>query len=209
MYKKWSSNKATDDQIECILEFDRASQISSIDIGNDGSAFIEIFVSRSDRSDQWQILLPMTLLMTPSESRSNTNRNQVKLLKSSDLNPECSKEKWNRVKVVCEQKFDRTHPFGLCFIKFYSSPNSDQPSTTIESKSSILDEEDDETRKAQNQIGSFFARKKAEKSKETAETSAKEEIRALSNVAEQVLSRKSMDDEEIQQLLKANAQVKR
>jgi DNA-repair protein XRCC1 len=184
-----------------------------VDIGNDGSAFIELFVSRSSSSkvDDWTVLLPATLLMTPSESRSNTNRNQVKLLKSSDLNKTCLNEKWDRLKIVCEQKFNRLNPFGLCFIKIYSpSTLADETNQTeLMNKSSIniQDDDDDETGKAQSKIGSFFAKKQAEKSFQTSEPSASDQIRALSNVADELLSKKPMNDNEIQTLLNKDVKV--
>ncbi|CAM4885709.1 unnamed protein product [Rotaria socialis] len=210
-YKKWLSAKGSDERITCILEFEKSSLISSVDIGNDGSSFIELFVSRSSSSkmDDWTLLLPATLLMTPNESRSNTNRNHVKLLKSSDLNKTCLDEKWDRLKIVCEQKFDRLNLFGLCFIKLYSPATLSDETNQSESlnKSSIImknddDDNDDETGKEQSKIGSFFAKKQAEKQMKPTESTATNQIRALSNVADQLLIRKSMDDKEIQKLLK-------
>ncbi|CAF3835989.1 unnamed protein product, partial [Rotaria magnacalcarata] len=194
-YKKWLSAKGSDERITCILEFEKSSLISSVDIGNDGSSFIELFVSRSSSSkmDDWTLLLPATLLMTPNESRSNTNRNHVKLLKSSDLNKTCLDEKWDRLKIVCEQKFDRLNLFGLCFIKLYSPATLSDETNQSESlnKSSIImkndDDDDDETGKEQSKIGSFFAKKQAEKQMKPTESTASNQIRALSNVADQLL----------------------
>ena len=191
--------------------------MSSIDIGNDGSAFIELFVSRSSASDPdaWTVLLPPTLLMTPSESRSSTNRNQVKLLKSTDLNQACLNQKWDRLKIVCEQKFNRVNPFGLCFIKLYSlSGTSDDGNSIASMKATVrvgeLDESDDgdETGKEQSRIGSFFAKKQAEKKSTVVEPSASDQIRALSNVADDLLSKQPMNDDEIQTLLNKNGRVR-
>lgn len=212
-YKKWLSAKGGEERITCILELEKSSLISSVDIGNDGSAFTELFVSRSSSSkaDDWTVLLPATLLMTPSESRSNTNRNQVKLMKSSDLNKTCLNEKWDRLKIVCEQKFNRLNPFGLCFIKL-SSPsasNEDENPSNVSSKTTINlnDDDDDETEKEQSKIGSFFAKKQAEKTSKISSPSASDQIRALSNVADELLSKKPMNDNEIQTLLKKDVKV--
>lgn len=200
--------------ITCIIELEKSTNISSVDIGNDGSAFIELFVSRSSSSkvDDWTCLLPATLLMSPSDSRSNINRNQVKLLKSTDLNKTCLNEKWDRLKIVCEQKFNRLNQFGLCFIKLYSPATGDDENNPNSStnRSSILirdDDDDDETQKEQNKIGSFFAKKQAEKTNKPLEQTASNEIRTLSNVADELLSRQSMNDTEIQTLLKKDIQV--
>ena len=210
-YKKWLSAKGSDERLTCILELEKSSLISSVDIGNDGSAFIELFVSRSSSSkpDDWTVLLPATLLMTPNESRSNTNRNQVKLLKSTDLNKTCLHEKWDRLKIVCEQKFNRLNQFGLCFIKLYS-PSTLSDEAESSNKSSILideNDDDDETGKEQRKIGSFFSKKQAEKNLKISEPSPNDQIRNLSNVADELLSKKSMNDNEIQTLLKKDAKV--
>jgi DNA-repair protein XRCC1 len=150
--------------------------------------------------------------MTPSESRSNTNRNQVKLLKSSDLNKTCLNEKWDRLKIICEQKFNRLNPFGLCFIKLYSpSTLADETNQTeILNKSAVMinqDDDDDETGKEQSKIGSFFAKKQQEKQLKSAEPSPVNQIRALSNVADELLSKQPMNDNEIQTLLKKDVKV--
>jgi len=150
--------------------------------------------------------------MTPSESRSNTNRNQVKLLKSNDLNKTCLNEKWDRLKIVCEQKFNRLNQFGLCFIKLYSpstlSDETNQSESLNKSSINIDDDDDDETEKAQSKIGSFFAKKQEEKKFQISEPSASDQIRALSNVADELLRKKPMNDNEIQTLLKKDVKEK-
>ena len=153
--------------------------------------------------------------MTPSESRSSTNRNQVKLLKSTDLNQACLNQKWDRLQIVCEQKFNRVNPFGLCFIKLYSPSSVSDDVHSIESvKSTIrlgeLDDSDegDETGKEQSKIGSFFAKKQAEKKSNIEEPSASDQIRALSNVADDLLSKQPMNDDEIQTLLNKDGRVR-
>ncbi len=101
---------------------EKPSFISSVDIGNDGSASIELLVSQSfsSKSDDWTVLLPSTVLMTPSESRADTNRHQIKSLKSHHLNKTCLNQQWDRLKIICEQKLNRVNQFGLNFIKLYS-----------------------------------------------------------------------------------------
>jgi DNA-repair protein XRCC1 len=139
--------------------------------------------------------------MTPSESRSDTNRNQVKLIKSDELNKNCLNGKWNRVKIICEQKFNRSTPFGLCFVKFYSSSKGNgtaSPSLTT-TGIQLNDDEQDETKQEQSKIGSFFARKQAEKqTRNSSSITATTEIRVLSNVAEELLKSKPMSDDSIQ-----------
>ena len=40
--KKWRSGNPGERQVSAVLQLERASVISSIDIGNDGSAFVEV-----------------------------------------------------------------------------------------------------------------------------------------------------------------------
>jgi DNA-repair protein XRCC1 len=89
-------------------------------------------------------------------SPDNSNRNEIKSLKTDDLNKICLNEKWTRLKIICEQKFNRINQFGLNFIKLYS----------ISNKNNIEDEED-EIENEQKKIGSFFAKKQAEKKLKT------------------------------------------
>lgn len=212
-YKKWSSSSSDDDEISCVLQLEKPSTISSVDIGNDGSAFIELLVAKSDQSakDQWTALLPPTSLMSINEARSDTNRNHVKLLKSSDLNSKALNEKWDLVKIICQQTFQRATQFGLCFVKIYSSSplndESNQTSTTSKKVLTINDDED-ENGEEQSKIGSFFAKKQAEKRQNIVETNPSAEIRALSTVADQLLSKNPMTDDEIQVLLKKKTQVR-
>ncbi len=99
--------------------------------------------------------MPSTSLISPKELHSNINRNEIKSFKSDDLNKTCLYEKWSRLKIICEHKSNRNNQFGLNFIKLY----------TISDKKNLDDdeEEDDETEKEQKKIGSFFAKKQAEK----------------------------------------------
>jgi DNA-repair protein XRCC1 len=99
--------------------------------------------------------------MSPTESRSNTNRNEIRLLKSDELNKTCLNEKWSRLKIICEQKFNRINQFGLNFIKLYSE--KDNPKKLLNN----LEDEEDETEQEQSKIGTFFAKKQAEKKLKT------------------------------------------
>ncbi|CAF4617601.1 unnamed protein product [Rotaria sp. Silwood1] len=156
-YKKWLSSKGTEERIICILEFEKPCLISSVDIGNNGSAFIELLVSQSSSSnpDDWTVLLPSTVFMTPNESRSNKNRNKTKAFKSHLLNKTCLNEEWDRLKIICEQKFNRSNQFGLSFIKLYSTIEDNQQ-TEICNKSLTDVVDEDEMKKEENQTGKKF-----------------------------------------------------
>ena len=123
---RWLSAQGSEERITCALQLEQPSAISSIDLGNDGSAFVELHVCQSSTSDEWTVLLPRASLMAPKDSQSNTNRTLTKSFRSDALNSECLNKPWDRVKIICEQKFNGSKQFGLAFIKMYCS----DPSTT-------------------------------------------------------------------------------
>ncbi|XP_034149348.1 DNA repair protein XRCC1-like [Esox lucius] len=104
------------------LQLERASHFGYIDVGNCGSAFIQIDVGRSSwRMDQPYItLLPTTTLMSPAESRQGTGRRGVRMFKKADFLLEDADDSWDRVKVTCTQPFNRRSQFGLSFLRIRS-----------------------------------------------------------------------------------------
>ena len=138
--------------------------------------------------------------MTPKESKSNTNRNQIKTFQSSDLNASALNEKWKRVKIICEQKFNRSKPYGLAFIKLYSSSKEVDVSGSRKRSLTTMDatdeDESDETGEEQSKIGSLFAKKQAEKKFKTDESTSIDRSSTSSNVASELLRRKSRPESE-------------
>jgi hypothetical protein len=51
--------------------------------------------------------------MSPADSRSNANRNAVRLFTADKLNKAVQSEKWDRVKIVCTQPFNKVRHFFL------------------------------------------------------------------------------------------------
>ena len=54
--------------------------------------------------------------MTPQECRNETNLQRVRIFKCHDLNKVTLSEKWDRVRVVCTQPFNRQLQYGISFI---------------------------------------------------------------------------------------------
>ncbi|XP_048238746.1 DNA repair protein XRCC1-like isoform X2 [Haliotis rufescens] len=105
-----------------VLQLDRASQISSIDIGNEGSGFVEVLVGKSTAAadTDYQVILVASSFMTPLESRNGTNRNSVRMFGLDTLSRAVTDKKWDRVKIVCTQPFCKTSSYGLSFIKLHA-----------------------------------------------------------------------------------------
>ena len=125
-YKKWKCPAGTK-QATVILQLDAMHQIESVDIGNEGSAFIEILVGRSADSDNFEVLLPTSTFMSPADSKAWANCNAVKMFNRGKLNSLTIDQKWDRIKIVCHQHYNTNNPYGLSFIKLRSADTSTQP----------------------------------------------------------------------------------
>uniref|UniRef100_A0A914UXJ9 BRCT domain-containing protein n=1 Tax=Plectus sambesii TaxID=2011161 RepID=A0A914UXJ9_9BILA len=55
--------------------------------------------------------------MNPNESRSETNGARVRMFASDDLVASTMAQSWDRVKVICQQPFNKQLAFGLAFIR--------------------------------------------------------------------------------------------
>lgn len=119
--KKWKCQTPGEKSAIVVLQLEKASVITGVDIGNEHSAFVEVLVSRSSGSDDYKVLLVTSSFMTPVESRSSQNVNKVRMFTKDQLSkPECD-EKWDRIKIVCTQPFNKHVQYGLSFIKFHTS----------------------------------------------------------------------------------------
>lgn len=58
--------------------------------------------------------------MTPIESRNETNLQRVRMFKLQELNKATLTEKWDRVRVICTQPFNKQLKYGLSFITIHS-----------------------------------------------------------------------------------------
>ncbi|XP_046906387.1 DNA repair protein XRCC1 isoform X2 [Hypomesus transpacificus] len=105
------------------LQLEHTTCIRYIDLGNCGSAFIQIDVGRSSwpPDHPYTTLLPTTTLMSPAESRQGTVRTGVRMFKKGDFLSEGAEDSWDRVRVTCSQPFNRRSQFGLSFLRIRSA----------------------------------------------------------------------------------------
>ncbi|XP_043113645.1 LOW QUALITY PROTEIN: DNA repair protein XRCC1 [Puntigrus tetrazona] len=132
-YRKWKAARPGEKQVSVILQLEKEEQIHSIDIGNEGSAFIEVLVghSTSVKDQDFQVLLVTSSFMSPTESRNGTNTNRVRFFGAGQLVKAAAQEKWDCVKVVCSQPYSKSVAYGVAFIKLHSPPDaSDVPAST-------------------------------------------------------------------------------
>uniref|UniRef100_A0A9J8CS97 DNA repair protein XRCC1 n=1 Tax=Cyprinus carpio carpio TaxID=630221 RepID=A0A9J8CS97_CYPCA len=126
-YRKWKAARPGEKQVSVILQLEKEEQIHSIDIGNEGSAFIEVLVghSTSVKDQDFQVLLVTSSFMSPTESRNGTNTNRVRFFGPSQLVKATAQEKWDCVKIVCSQPYSKSLAYGVAFIKLHSPPDAD------------------------------------------------------------------------------------
>ena len=99
-------------------------RITGVDIGNNGSAFVEILVGKSSSDNVMENLINSTALMSPSESRSQSNFYKIKMFSKQDLCKVSLDGKWDKVKVVCSQPYNKIIKFGLSMITFHGEPST-------------------------------------------------------------------------------------
>ncbi|XP_056237567.1 DNA repair protein XRCC1 [Seriola aureovittata] len=135
-YRKWKAARPGEKQTSVILQLEKEEQVHSIDIGNEGSAFIEVLVGNSSavRDQDYEVLLVMSSFMSPTESRNGTNMNRVRFFGPNQLQKSTAQEKWDRVKIVCSQPYSKNIAYGLAFVKFHSPPDKDDPPSTASPK---------------------------------------------------------------------------
>ncbi|KAL4224049.1 positive regulation of DNA ligase [Mactra antiquata] len=144
---KWKCATAGEKSVSIVIQFEKSTEIHSIDIGNEGSAFVEVLVGKSTASSDkdYQVLLVASSFMTPMEARNGTNRNSVRMFDSSKLSATVVGQKWDRVKVVCTQPFNKTSTFGLSFIKFHGPGGADKKEVEPSKKIGFFNVKSDNT----------------------------------------------------------------
>jgi len=182
---KWKSASTGEKSVSAILQLEKATEIHQIDIGNEGSAFIEVLVGRSSQTEEdYKVLLVASSFMDPKESRSSSNPTRVRIFSSDKLSQTAFKEKWDRVKIVCTQPFNKSTQYGLSFIKFHSAPDDSVPAQQKQTTLGgfrIREEAD-----VGIKVGSLFAQRK-ESSEEPPLTGAAA-VRAASKVGSPFLA---------------------
>lgn len=181
-FRKWKCAPGTvGNQSTVTMKLERLSSIHSIDIGNEGSAFVEVLVGREGAGD-FQLLLVASSFMSPIESRNSTDLNRVRMFGPDKLNKNVACQKWDRIKVICTQPFNKNMQYGLSFITVRALGEEPTSSSSRVTKlgSFTLKEEDDSDPIS---IGSMFARRKEKESSPTISATGAAAIRAASAAA--------------------------
>ncbi|XP_076066618.1 DNA repair protein XRCC1-like [Oratosquilla oratoria] len=191
-YRKWKCTAAlTDKQPTVTLKLEKLSFIRALDIGNEGSAFVEVLVSREGLTN-FEVLLVASSFMSPQEARNASNLSRVRMFGSEKLNKNVTSQKWDRIKVVCTQPFNKNIQFGLSFITVQGDETGkDADTQNIKLGAFTIKPEEDES-KTSISIGSIFARMKE---KGTESSSGAAAIRAAGAAAAAAAATKRKADD--------------
>lgn len=162
-YFKWKCANGGEPNATIVLQLEKATQISGLDIGNNGSAFIEVLVGRSSwsNSEEYNVLLAASSFMTPADSKSGKEINRVRMFTLENLNKSVSDEKWDQMKVICTQPYNLKDQYGLSFLKGYSpvveQAETDKKETPVTFGRFKMKNDDEES--SSLPTGSFFQRR--------------------------------------------------
>ncbi|XP_048582139.1 uncharacterized protein LOC5513107 isoform X2 [Nematostella vectensis] len=135
---RWTCSKeGCCDQLEAEFQLERASRISHVDIGNYGSAFVEVLVGNSmwTPKKDFVSLIPSAMLMTPGDCKQWNQTKSVRMFHGDSLNQKTLSELWDRIRVICRQPFRKDKQFGLSFIRILAPDSQDKSSPLLQSDS--------------------------------------------------------------------------
>uniref|UniRef100_A0A0K8U2M4 DNA repair protein XRCC1 n=1 Tax=Bactrocera latifrons TaxID=174628 RepID=A0A0K8U2M4_BACLA len=136
--KKWKTRTCGERVAYVVLELSEPQIITGIDIGNEHSAFIEVLVSKTCCStNNFTEILVTCSFMTLIESKNSTNVNRVRCFGRDALVPTATSEKWQFIKVICSQPFNKHVQYGISFIKLRVDSEPNKKITSLEHKKSI------------------------------------------------------------------------
>ena len=157
---KWKCKEEGEKQAWVCLQLEELSTITNIDIGNNGAAFVEVQVGRHGcDEDQMKVLLVASSFMSVNEARVGDNAARVRMFTLDKLAAEVAREKWDLVKIIATQPFNKHSKYGVSFISLTGPPKT-QPTTPISKLGAfkLMDDNVDSIA-----VGSYFARKKENK----------------------------------------------
>ena len=137
---EWLVNSVREDngdrisEIYIELEFDEPSRIETIEIGNAGSALVQVLVW-DESAGKYVVFMPTQIMSTPPECIANKNRNKLRTF--TKFTAQQAQKPWKRVKIVCKNTFSKLGtPFGLASVRF-NSPQDPAASEASQGKSII------------------------------------------------------------------------
>ena len=116
---KWLCNADnTSSKIEAEIQLSEATKIAFINIGNAGSAFIEILAGNSlwPYGKEYVTFLASTMLMSPADSKTGQNKERVRMFDNDSFVKGVADGEWDRLRIIIRQPYIGKKQYGLHFI---------------------------------------------------------------------------------------------
>ena len=192
--RKWRCRDEGEKQAWVLLQLEHLSTITNINIGNAGSAFVEVQVGRQGGDlDQMKVLLVATSFMSVNESRVGDQQGRVKMIDQEKLAGEIAKEKWDLVKVVATQPFTKQTRYGISFIELCGS-GTEAPEGKTEKVNKLGAFKLKTNPESDLSVGSYFSRKKDDAESSVSSPSVAAAMRSDTSLAERSLVRSREKD---------------
>ena len=132
----WKCKNEGEGQAWVLLQLEEATSIDGFEIGNAGAAFIEVKVGKvGTDQDQMKTLLDAKSFMLVNEARLGENMTRERVFWLDELE-DLGNEKWDLVKVVLTQPFNKSLKYGLSMFDMYCTH---QPSLDETKQNSAYD----------------------------------------------------------------------
>ncbi|XP_045500114.1 DNA repair protein XRCC1 [Colias croceus] len=127
--KKWLCSK-WEPSCSVVLQLAKAVQIQSVHIGAYQASLVEVLVGLSEKpNDPFEVLVPSCVLVAPGEARRGAAE-RVRTFSADQLSA-ARAQRWDRLRVVCSQPYNKHCQYGLSFIHIYSPEADGNPAAPI------------------------------------------------------------------------------
>ncbi|XP_028160481.1 DNA repair protein XRCC1-like [Ostrinia furnacalis] len=124
--KRWLCAKG-EPSCSVVLQLPRAVKISAVHIGAHHAALVEVLVGRSEKPNEpFQVLVPSCVFLSPAESRKDAGVERVRSFSGSQL-AAARAQRWDRVRLVCSQPYNKHCKYGLSFVHISEPEDSSAP----------------------------------------------------------------------------------
>ncbi|XP_022653296.1 uncharacterized protein LOC111247037 isoform X2 [Varroa destructor] len=123
-FGQWKTELPGEEKAELLLRLGQLHRIARIEVANESSAWLDIRVSRE--GTPFVALLPTLCLQSRKESKEGNNARGRKILEAKHFNEELRQDKFDLVKIICRQPFNRSILFGLSHLKFFTYPPEEE-----------------------------------------------------------------------------------
>ncbi|KAK3914887.1 DNA repair protein XRCC1 [Frankliniella fusca] len=114
--KQWLCSAPDEKFAYVTLTYEKPFVISSLEIKNNGSAYVQVEGGSSSEPGNYKVLWKTLNLMTPTESRFGMETEGIYLFLPQDLATSDKDKMWDVLKITCSQPFNKFQKYGLSHV---------------------------------------------------------------------------------------------